>query len=205
MPDLTPDFDPESIVDRFYPSASRVRVLLLQHGALVGRKALEILDHAPWLETDRRFVYQAALLHDIGIGQTHSPQLGCRGTLPYVCHGVAGRSMLDSLGLHRHGLVCERHVGVGILARDVVDQRLPLPRRDMLPRSVEERLVCYADKFYSKTDDGRREKTIDEIISDLARYGTVMVDRFLSLHRWFTRPPKPAVPAANDQPLGFKE
>jgi hypothetical protein len=49
-------------------------------------------------------------------------------------------------------------------------QQLPLPARDMFPLSVEERLICYADKFFSKTDNGRHEKTIDEITAGLARY-----------------------------------
>jgi len=162
----------------------------------VGRKALAILDSAPWLAADREFVIQAAMLHDVGIGLTHCPDLGCTGSLPYVCHGVAGRTILDNLGLQRHGLVCERHVGVGISAEQAGRQRLPLPVRDMLPLSLEERLICYADKFFSKTDNGRQEKTVDEIIAGLVRYDADGAGRFLALHRLFTQPPgSPAVSA----------
>ncbi|MBC2710189.1 MAG: phosphohydrolase [Desulfosarcina sp.] len=178
--------NPEAIITRFYPGGSRTRDLLLRHGELVVRKALEILDRAPWLDADREFVVQAAMLHDIGIGRTRCPKLGCTGTLPYVCHGVAGRAILDKLGIGRHGLVCERHVGVGIGADQVLRRKLPLPARDMFPLSVEERLICYADKFYSKTDNGRHEKTIDEITAGLARYEAEYADRFLTLHRMFT-------------------
>lgn len=181
--------DPEAIITRFYPAGSYTRDLLLRHGELVGCKALEILERADWLNADREFVVQSAVLHDIGIGRTRSPELGCTGTLPYVCHGVVGRTILDRLGLERHGLVCERHVGVGIGARQTVQQKLPLPVRDMFPLSVEERLICYADKFFSKTDDSRHEKTIDEITAGLARYEAEYADRFLALHRLFTRGP----------------
>ena len=125
--------DPESIINRFYPARSTTRDLLLRHGELVGRKALGILDRAPWCVVDREFLVQAAMLHDIGIGRTRSPELGCTGTLPYVCHGVEGRAILDRLGLERHGLVCERHVGVGISAHQTVRRKLPLPARDMFP------------------------------------------------------------------------
>ena len=142
--------DPKSIITDVYPVGSRTRDLLLRHGELVGRKALNILDQAAWLDADREFVVQSAVLHDIGIGRTRSPELGCMGVLPYVCHGVEGRTILDDLGLDRHGLVCERHVGVGISADQTLRQNLPLPVRDMLPISVEERLICYADKFFSK-------------------------------------------------------
>jgi uncharacterized protein len=178
--------DPEAIITNFYPTGSFTRDLLLRHGELVGRKALEILDRAPWLAADRQFLIQAAMLHDIGIGRTRSPKLGCMGTLPYVCHGVEGREILDGLGLNHHGLVCERHVGVGISECQAVRRKLPLPVRDMLPLSVEERLICYADKFFSKTDNGRHEKTIDEIIAGLVRFEADYADRFLTLHRLFT-------------------
>ena len=180
------NIDPEALITRFYPAGSYTRDLLLRHGELVGRKALEVLDRAPWIAADREFIAQAAVLHDIGIGRTRCPELGCTGTLPYVCHGVEGRVILDKMGLSRHGLVCERHVGVGISADQAVRRNLPLPVRDMFPLSVEERLICYADKFFSKTDDGRHEKTIDEITAGLMRYEAEYADRFLSLHRLFT-------------------
>ena len=191
------NIDPEAIITRFYPAGSTTRGLLLRHGERVGRKALEILDCAEWLDADREFVVQSAVLHDIGIGRTRSPELGCTGTLPYVCHGVEGRAILDRLGLERHGLVCERHVGVGISARQTRRRNLPLPGRDMLPLSVEERLICYADKFFSKTDNGRHEKTVEEIIAALVRHEAAYEERFVMLHRLFTR--EPALPSVLDR------
>jgi len=185
--------DPEAILAQFYSPGGRTRALLQRHGELVARKALTVLDRAPWLTADRAFVHQAAMLHDVGIGRTRCPELGCAGALPYVHHGVEGRRMLDGLGLASHGLVCERHVGVGISAEEAAFQQLDLPNRDMLPLSVEERLICYADKFFSKTDNGRHEKTIAEILVGLSRYGPVMTDRFLALHRLFTEAPDRAV------------
>jgi uncharacterized protein len=181
--------DPEAIIGRFYPAGSLTRQLLLRHGELVARKALDVLDQAPWMVVDREFVVQAAMLHDIGIGWTRCPQLGCTGDLPYVCHGVRGRAVLDDMGLQRHGLVCERHVGVGIRQCEAARRNLPLPPRDMLPLSLEERLICYADKFFSKTDNGATEKTIPEITADLDRHDRGYAHRFLKLHHLFTRNP----------------
>ncbi|MGD8701896.1 MAG: HDIG domain-containing protein [Desulfosarcina sp.] len=185
----TPPIAAESIITRAYPAGSSTGELLLRHGELVARKAIQILDRAPWLEADREFVFQAAMLHDIGIGRTHCPELGCMGALPYVCHGVEGRAIMDQMGLHRHGMVCERHVGVGIRAIEALRRKLPLPVRDMVPRSVEERLICYADKFFSKTDNGSHVKTVDEITAGLTRYSKGDAQRFLTLHRFFTREP----------------
>ena len=180
--------DSENIIRQYYPEGI-TRDLLLRHGELVAGKACAVLDRAPWLDADRNFVVQAAFLHDIGIGRTRCPELGCTGDLPYVCHGIEGRLILDALNLQSHGLVCERHVGVGIRKVEVLARKLPLPARDMLPVSVEERLICYADKFFSKTDNGRKEKTVAEITSGLARFAPEYAARFLGLHRAFIRRP----------------
>jgi uncharacterized protein len=62
---------------------------------------------------------------------------------------------------------------------DIRQQDLPLPARDMLPVSIEEEIICYADKFYSKNGrDTAREKTVSEIVSSLKRYGHDKVRRF---------------------------
>lgn len=184
-----PDLDPIALLTQVYPVGSPTREILLRHGQQVADKALALLDQAAWLDADREFVYQAAMLHDIGICRTRSPKLGCAGSLPYVCHGVEGRAILDGLGFPGHALVCERHVGVGIRADEIAAQDIPLPVRDMLPVSIEERLICYADKFYSKTGRGMHEKRIDKIVSGLKRYGGQMAERFLTLHRFFTVAP----------------
>jgi uncharacterized protein len=78
-------------------------------------------------------------------------------------------------------LVCERHVGVGLSAEEIRCNRLPLPVRDMLPVSIEERLVCYADKFFSKNENERppEEKPIDRIVDSLRPHGADKVARFL--------------------------
>jgi uncharacterized protein len=183
------EIDPEAILTEFYPVGSKTRELLLHHGLQVARKALDIIDRFSWLNAHRQFVYEAAMLHDVGIGPTKSPKLGCSGDLPYICHGVEGRKMLEKVGLHRHGLVCERHVGVGICKEEIRLHKLPLPERDMVPSSIEERLVCYADKFFSKSPKTNNEKSVDTIQANLAKYGEAHVTRFLRLHRLFTLGP----------------
>lgn len=178
--------DPHALIDGVYPPGHPARDRLLRHGELVARRAIAVLDRVDGLTADREFIVQAAYLHDIGIDRTHCPQLGCTGPLPYVCHGVEGRIILDQLGLPRHGLVCERHVGVGFSAERIQQRGLPLPVRDMLPLSVEEELICYADKFYSKTDNGRAAKSIAAILAGLIRHDAADARRFMALHRRFT-------------------
>lgn len=174
------------ILSRFYDPASQAYAMLRTHGELVAGKALAAAARVAPLEPDPDFIRSAALLHDVGIFLTHSPGLGCHGTEPYVRHGVLGRELLERIGLPRHALVCERHVGAGISAAEVRRFGLPLPVRDMLPVTIEEQLVCYADKFFSKNGEGEvREKSVDQIMAGLRVHGEEQVARFLGWARLF--------------------
>jgi uncharacterized protein len=167
------------IIARYYEPQSKAYRILKEHGELVAQRALKAAAQAGNLKPDLAFIEDAAMLHDIGIFLTRSPGLDCHGSEPYVRHGILGREILDALGLPRHGLVCERHVGAGISAEDVRCFNLPLPQRDMRPLTVEEQIICYADKFFSKNGDGTpREKSVPEIIASLRPYGADKVERF---------------------------
>ena len=80
-------------------------------------------------------------------------------------------------GYPRHALVCERHTGAGLSLQDIIGQGLPVPHRDLLPVSLEEQLVCFADKFYSKTHLDR-EKTVEEARRSLEKFGQDGLLRF---------------------------
>ena len=170
--------DPEKILQKFYAPDSVTYRLLLVHGRQVGGKALAIADRIAHLKPDRRFLWEAAMLHDLAIFMTDTPPLDCHGTHPYVCHGYLGRTLLDNMGLERHALVCERHVGVGLTEKDITEQKLPLPLRDMRPVSLEEQIICYADKFFSKNGQSNKAKTVAQIITKLQNYGKDKAQRF---------------------------
>jgi uncharacterized protein len=172
---------PMTIIEAYYPPGTRAFDVLVGHSRCVAEKALSVAENVGHLQPDLGFIYEAAMLHDVGTFMTGGTSLGSAGTHPYVCHGILGRSLLESRGLPRHALVCERHVGVGISPEDIDRQSLPLPRRDMRPVSIEEQIICYADKFYSKTaNPPNREKSLEEIFEKLRAYGPKMTDRFLS-------------------------
>lgn len=176
--------DYEKIINKYYGNESRLRTILTVHSRLVAEKALACA-RARGIEADLTFVEEAAMLHDIGIFRCDAPDICCEGELPYICHGVEGHRILDLEGLPRHALVCERHTGAGLTVSDIIRQNLPLPHRDMTPQSVEERLVCYADKFYSKSGDIRAEKPLERVLRSLERHGPDTLARFLALHREF--------------------
>lgn len=149
--------DPIAVIKEFYNEDSRAFRVLVDHGSQVARLAVAAAKAMGLPPERQQFVSEASLLHDIGIIRVNAPGLGCFGEAPYLCHGYLGREMLDSLSLPEHALVCERHVGVGISAGDVEEFGLPLPRRDMVPETIEEEIITWADKFFSKDGSGARE------------------------------------------------
>ena len=123
---------------------------------------------------------EAALLHDIGIFQTNAPTIQCFGSHPYIAHGYLGAEILREEGFPQHALVCERHTGAGLSLQDIVDQQLPVPHREMLPITLEEQLICFADKFFSKTHLDE-EKSVEKARHSIAKYGEEGLSRF---DRW---------------------
>lgn len=178
--------DPLEIVRKYYDPGSLAYNILVEHSRLVASRALEIAAGVPDLRPDIVFIREAAMLHDIGIFMTNQPEIDCHGHKPYVCHGYLGRQLLEREGLSRHALVCERHVGVGISIGDIDRLKLPLPKRDMLPLTVEEKIICYADKFFSKGGGkGGRERSVDEVRRSVGKYGTQYLERFEEMRRMF--------------------
>ena len=171
--------NPDSIITEFYQPGTRLYDIFMQHGEAVVRRAERIARKLPRLSPDIEFIRQAAWLHDIGIFLTQAKGIDCHGNAPYICHGVLGRQLLDERGYPAHGLVCERHVGVGISVAEIQHRKLSLPLRNMQPVSIEEQIICYADKFYSK-NRGARPKSIQTITDSLARYGPDKVQTFLA-------------------------
>jgi uncharacterized protein len=171
--------NPIDIIAEFYDPNTKLYQMLVKHGEQVADKAVEIAKRVPHLEPDLEFIKEAALLHDIGIFETNTPQLGCFGIHPYVCHGYLGRKILEKKGLLQLALVCERHVGIGITAEEIKRHNLPLPQRDMIPISIEEQIICFADKFFSKNGEMVGcEKKVGDILNSLQKYGPEKVIRF---------------------------
>lgn len=143
---------PLSIIQKYYHPDTELYHILVKHSEQVRDKALEVSLHHPELSLNIEFITEAALLHDIGIFLCDAPRIHCHGTHQYIEHGYLGADLLRKEGLHDHALVCERHTGTGISLEQIISKNLPLPLREMKPVSLEEKVICYADKFFSKTD-----------------------------------------------------
>ena len=169
--------DVNAIISKFYKEESNGKSILIAHSELVAEKAVAIADAHPELNIDKDFVREASLLHDIGVFLCDAPGIGCYGSEPYIKHGVLGAELLRREGLERHARVCERHTGAGLTKESIIEQGLPLPAKDFLPETIEEKLVCFADKFFSKSRP-TQEKSLEHARRSIAKFGEDSLRRF---------------------------
>lgn len=162
--------DFQAVIDKYYPEDDALRRLLIRHSRQVAGKCRTIIEAHPDLDVDPVFVEEAAMLHDIGIRWCHAPSIFCHGDEPYIQHGVIGGKVLRAEGFPRHARVSERHTGTGLPGLE--------------PETQEEVLVCYADKFFSKSRPDQ-ELTVEQVAQSLGKFGQEGVDKFLTWAKLF--------------------
>ena len=171
------DMDYQRIIDKYYSDNPELRSIMLVHSRRVADKALDIARLHPEMQLDLQFIEEAAMLHDIGIFQCDAAGIHCFGTKPYICHGTIGADLMCEEGFPKHALVCERHTGTGLSLDYILKNNLPLPHRDLIPVTLEEQLICFADKFFSKTRP-EEEKTVERALASVAKFGDECADKF---------------------------
>jgi len=176
--------DYQAIIDKYYTADDSLRRLLLLHSRQVADRCLRICRQHPELPFDVQFLEEAAMLHDIGIRWCHAPSIYCNGTEHYLRHGLIGGQILRKEGFERHARVCERHTGTGLTTVPFDKDGQPLLPEELVksgffvPETLEEQLVCYADKFYSKSNPDR-ELTVLETAQSLEKFGHDGAVKFL--------------------------
>lgn len=171
----------KEIIDRYYPCENELKNIYMVHARAVADFALGLAKKHPELELDEAFVYEAAMLHDIGIFLTDAPRIYCYGSEEYLCHGYLGAELLRSIGLERHARVCERHTGTG-LTKEVIERNgWNLPVKDFVPETLEEQLICFADKFFSKTKFLHEPRTFEQVVESMRK---ISEDSVKKVEKW---------------------
>lgn len=169
--------DVNAIISKFYPEGSKCREILLTHSTMVAQMAVRFAKAHPELNIDIDFVGEASLIHDIGVYLCDAPGIECHGSEPYIKHGVLGAEIMRREGYERHARVCERHTGAGLTKESIIEQGLPLPAVDLLPETIEEKLICFADKFFSKSRP-TEEKSLEHARRSISKFGEDSLARF---------------------------
>jgi uncharacterized protein len=101
---------------------------------------------------NRDLVRAGAMLHDIGRCTTHG-----------INHAQQGAALARSLGLdERIVSIIERHIGAGMTADECSLERL-VPK-DLLPETIEEKIVANADNLVHGDRPGTIEGTLEGAI-----------------------------------------
>ena len=171
----------KEIIDRYYPCENELKNIYMVHARAVADFALGLARKHPELELDEAFIYEAAMLHDIGIFLADAPRIHCYGSEEYLCHGYLGAELLRSIGLERHARVCERHTGTG-LTKEVIERNgWNLPVKDFVPETLEEQLICFADKFFSKTKFLHEPRTFEQVVESMRK---ISEDSVKKVEKW---------------------
>lgn len=147
---------------------------VVRHAKAVAALAVKIAEASrkKGLEVDIQLVEIGALLHDIGRSKTHS-----------VNHVIAGTEIAKSLGLPKPVVsIIERHAGSGI-SRDEA-QKLGWPVKDYVPRTLEEKIVTYADKLIESLKRVPIERVLEKFSRDNLPQSSIQ--RMKRLHEEFS-------------------
>ena len=184
--------NPLSILNKYHDPDSETYRVLTTHSVLVAQLAIDIgvrLKSQP--APDLQFIYEATMLHDIGyrFPKAEEELDGRFKDLPrslYVLHGFYGAELLRKEGLPKHARVAECHIGVGLPKEDIVSAGWPIPANDYLPETIEEKIIAYADLFYSKHPESLFKKGKKSAIrEELGKFGDEKVRIFDSWDRLF--------------------
>jgi len=123
---------------------------------------------AEYTDADMKLVEAGALLHDIGRSKTHG-----------IRHGIEGVKIAKKLCLHEEIIkIIERHIGAGLPAEEA--KKLGLPEKDILPISLEEKIVCHADNL---VDNCKKQKIEYEVERALRDGNPEYAKRLVVLHK----------------------
>lgn len=170
-----------AVIDKYYPVGTLRQSIYMQHVRAVADACASIIAHNQSISVDYQLMIDGAFVHDLGICMTNASDLDCQGSSPYIQHGILGRDMLIKEGLEKYAPFCERHVGVGLSKEFAAEHGFPQPHIDMFPITVEEQIVCFADKFFSKSlQNLSKPKPLEKIVDGIRKFGQRDLDTFLT-------------------------
>ncbi len=126
---------------------------VLNHSKAVQKAALSIAEDVKKEHNiNLNIIKIGSLLHDIGRFKCNKKDS--------IRHGVVGGEILRKENLPEYAEIAERHVGVGITIKDIKQQKLDLPLKNLVPETKEQKIITYADNLVF----GERIGNINEVI-----------------------------------------
>ena len=124
----------------------KIPLSVRRHSEKVADKAIQIANKLKNTQVNINLIEIGALLHDIGRTKTHGFK-----------HALIGGKILRQRGFsEKLARICETHILGGLDKDDA--RKFGLPIRNYLPETLEEKIICLADKHMA----GTREVSIQE-------------------------------------------
>ena len=131
-----------------------------RHSLKVAEKALNLAEKIDEKDIDKDLIEIGGILHDIGRSKTHDFR-----------HAVIGAKILKERGFSKRlSRICETHMLGGLDKEDA--KQVGLPEKDYLPFTLEEKIICLADKHISGTKDVSIEQRFEKWFS---KYGKTQI------------------------------
>ncbi len=125
------------------------------------------MDIASKVDCDIDLVEAGSLLHDIGRTRSHG-----------MDHAIIGAAMLRNEGVDERIVnIVERHIGAGLTPEEA--EKLGLPPKDYVPKTIEEKIVCHADNLIGSTE---RVSIQDTIKMARQKWFPASVERLIQMH-----------------------
>ena len=189
-------FQIESLHRKYAPSP-QVFETVFTHCHIVWEIAGQLI-RVKNLKVQEELVMSGALLHDIG-AYTFIDVENHFDEKRYIRHGIEGYKILKEEGLPEELCrIAERHTGVGITKRQIINRNLPLPLKDYTAETIEEQLIMYADKFHSKNP---QFNSFDWYRAYTQRFGEDTVKKFEEFSHIFGIPELESLSIKYRQPI----
>ena len=144
---------------------------LIRHSLMVADLSLEIAKRIKNVSIDIPAVECGAILHDIG-----------RSVDNTISHGITGAKILRKLGYPEEVVnIVKRHIGAGIDSEEA--RFLNLEENDLVPETIEEKIVCHADNLISCG----KKINLNEVLEDYSKKGLKeQMKRLRELHDYLS-------------------
>lgn len=148
---MVPNRDEALALIKKYSPNEEYETYVREHGEIVAAIALDTVDRNN-LNVDKNVLKAACLLHDVGSSVfVGAERADADFKKIYPGHAIFSAKILQDEGVdERVWRAVETHVLLGLSGDEIAAQGFALPARDYYPKSLEARLVCYADRFHSK-------------------------------------------------------
>ncbi|MBS3908684.1 MAG: HDIG domain-containing protein [Actinobacteria bacterium] len=160
----------------------------IRHCSEVAKKALEIAERIAGktgIRIDMELVGRGALFHDLGKSKTHALE-----------HGAIGAGLGESFDLPKAITdIMEKHIRGGLTEEEA--RELGLPEKDYSLKTLEEKVVIYADRLVDiitdpdgiVTDELEAEARFEEILRGYPKYGKndKTLSRYVGYHNELQR------------------